>query len=90
MDPKNRGKGSKFKGFEDVKRMVKPEALCLPIADLLNNPLASKIVSAIQGINVVSMTAGKLQPINPKKLFRRIGFASISISFVLPIRLFEI
>ena len=47
--------------------MVKPEALCLPIADLLNNPLASKIVSAIQGINVVSMTAGKLQPINPKK-----------------------
>lgn len=49
--------------------MVKPEALCLPIADLLNNPLASKIVSAIQGINVVSMTAGKLQPINPKKTF---------------------
>lgn len=60
---------SELKGFEDVKRMVKPEALCLPIADLLNNPLASKIVSAIQGINVVSMTAGKLQPINPKKTF---------------------
>lgn len=54
---------SELKGFEDIKRMVKPEALCLPIADLLNNPLASKIVSAIQGINVVSMTAGKLQPI---------------------------
>lgn len=60
---------SELKGFEDVKRMVKPEALCLPIADLLNNPLASKIVSAINGINVVSMTAGKLQPINPKKTF---------------------
>ena len=51
------------------KRQVKEEALCLPVAALLNNSLASKIVDAIQGIQVVSMTAARLKPTKSKESF---------------------
>ena len=50
---------SELKDFENKKQAVKEEALCLPVAALLNNSLASKIVDAIQGIQVVSMTAAR-------------------------------
>ena len=46
---------SELKDFENKKQAVKEEALCLPVAALLINSLASKIVDAIQGIQVVSM-----------------------------------
>lgn len=60
---------SELKGFEAAKHMVKEEALCLPIAGMLNTPLASKIVAAISGINVVNMAAGRLNPVNSKDTF---------------------
>ena len=60
---------SELKDFENTKQVVKEEALCLPVAALLNNPLASKIVSAIMGIQVVSMTAAKLRPTQKKESF---------------------
>ena len=53
---------SELKDFENKKQAVKEEALCLPIAALLNNKLASKIVDAIQEIQIVSMTAARLKP----------------------------
>lgn len=60
---------SELKSFEPAKRAVKEEALCLPIAAMLNNPLADRIVAAIQGIKVANMTAGRLDPVNPKETF---------------------
>ena len=53
---------SELKSFENTKHVVKKSALCLPVAALLNNALASKIVAAIKGITVVSMTAARLNP----------------------------
>lgn len=53
---------SELKSFENTKHVVKESALCLPVAALLNNALASKIVAAIKGITVVSMTAARLNP----------------------------
>ncbi len=60
---------SDLKGFEPAKQTVKPEALCLPVAAMLNNPLAARLNAVICGIQVVSMAAGRLNPINPKKTF---------------------
>lgn len=60
---------SELKGFEAAKHTVKEEALCLPIAGMLNTPLASKLVAAINEINVVNMAAGRLNPVNPKETF---------------------
>ena len=60
---------SELKDFENKKQAVKEEALCLPVAALLNNSLASKIVDAIQGIQVVSMTAARLKPTKSKESF---------------------
>ena len=60
---------SDLKGFDAAKHTVKAETLCLPVAGMLNTPLASKIVAAISGINVVNMAAGRLDPVNPKKTF---------------------
>lgn len=62
---------SELKGFDPTKQVVKAEALCLPIAAILNNPLATQIYYSLIGIQVVSMTAGRLNPINPKKTFSR-------------------
>lgn len=60
---------SELKSFESTKHTVKKEALCLPIAALLNNKLASKIVNAIKNISVVNMTSAKLNPTNSKDAF---------------------
>ena len=60
---------SELKDFENTKQVVKEEALCLPVAALLNNPLASKIVSAIKEIQVVSMTAARLRPAQTRESF---------------------
>lgn len=60
---------SQLKDFEGTKQVVKEEALCLPVAALLNNGLAIKIVSAIKGIQAVNMTAAKLNPTKSKESF---------------------
>ena len=60
---------SELKGFDTTKQTVKPEALCLPVAAMLNNALASQLNSAILGIQVVNMAAGQLNPINPRTTF---------------------
>lgn len=60
---------SELKDFENTKQVVKAEALCLPVAALLNNPLASKIVTAIKNIKVVNMTAAKITPTQSKESF---------------------
>lgn len=62
---------SELKSFEPTKQAVKAEALCLPVAAMLNNPLAAKIDLAIRNIQVVSMTANRLNPINPEKTFSK-------------------
>lgn len=62
---------SELKGFDATKQTVKPEALCLPVAAMLNNTLASHLNNAIRGIQVVNMAAGRLNPINPKKTFSK-------------------
>lgn len=62
---------SDLRGFENTKHVVKEEALCLPVAALLNNPLASKIVAAIKEIQVVSMTAARLKPTGSAESFSR-------------------
>lgn len=60
---------SDLKDFENTKQVVKEEALCLPIAALLNNKMALKINAAIKGICVVSMTAARIKPTNSKEAF---------------------
>ena len=60
---------SDLREFESTKQTVKPEALCLPVAAMLNNPLAAQLSAAICGIQIVSMAAGRLNPLNPKKTF---------------------
>lgn len=60
---------SDLKDFENTKQVVKEEALCIPIAALLNNKMALKINAAIKGICVVSMTAARLKPTNSKEAF---------------------
>ena len=60
---------SELKEFESAKYRVNEEALCLPVAALLNNELASRIVAAIKDIQVVSMTAARIAPVNAKESF---------------------
>lgn len=60
---------SELKGFDTTKLTVKPESLCLPVAALLNNSLASQITNAIREIQVVNMASGRINPIEPQKTF---------------------
>lgn len=62
---------SDFKGFESTKHVVKEESLCLAMAAFLNNPIAQEIVNAIRSIRTISMTAARLQPVNPKDSFSK-------------------
>ena len=62
---------SEFKNFDSNKHTVKEEALCLAIANALNNPLAVKIVEAINSINILNMTAPRVQPADAKKSFSK-------------------
>jgi len=60
---------SDFKGFDLYKHSVKEEALCLAIAHTFANPLATRILEAIQKISVVNMTAPNAPLLDPKKSF---------------------
>ena len=60
---------SELKDFENKKQAVKEEALCLPVAALLNNELAQRINNSIKEIRVISMTAAKLKPADSKESF---------------------
>lgn len=62
---------SELKGFEATKQTVKPETLCLPIAAMLNNELASKLNNAICGIRTVNMAKSKLNPLAPEEAFSK-------------------
>lgn len=53
---------SDLKPFENNVSVVKEEALCLSMADFLNNPLAKKLVDAIQSIDVLNMTNNRSVP----------------------------
>ena len=53
---------SELKGFEDTKRVVKEDALCLVMAAMLNNDFANMLVDAIKEINVFNMTSPRLNP----------------------------
>jgi AAA15 family ATPase/GTPase len=53
---------SELKDFESMKQVVKEEALCLPLAALLNNRLATEIVEAIKSIQIVNMAGARLGP----------------------------
>ena len=53
---------SELKDFEDTKKVVKEDALCLAMAAMLNNKLANTLVDAIKGINVFNMTSPRLHP----------------------------
>ncbi len=60
---------SDLKNFEPIKQVVKEEALALPVAALLNNRLATKIINTIKNIQIVSMTAARIQPADSKNAF---------------------
>ena len=60
---------SEFKEFEAMKQVVKEEALCLPMAAFLNIPLAVEINESIKGINVLNMTAPRIDPVTSKESF---------------------
>lgn len=60
---------SDLREFESAKHRVKKEALCLPVAALLNNQLASQIVAAIREIQVISMTAARIAPVSARESF---------------------
>lgn len=53
---------SELKSFEDTKRVVKEDALCLVMAAMLNNDFANMLVDAIKEINVFNMTSPRLNP----------------------------
>lgn len=59
---------SKLKNFEDTKKVVKEDALCLAMAAMLNDKFANMVVDAIKGINVFNMTSPRLNPENQKRL----------------------
>ena len=60
---------SELKDFENKKQTVKEEALCLPVAAIFNNSLADLIVKSINKIQVVNMTAARINPANNKESF---------------------
>lgn len=53
---------SELKSFEDTKRVVKEDALCLGMAAMLNNSFANMLVDAIREINIFNMTSPRLNP----------------------------
>lgn len=60
---------SELKNFDVIKHVVKQEALALPVAALLNNKTADRIVEAIKSFQVISMTAARIQPTDSRKAF---------------------
>ena len=53
---------SELKGFDEMKRIVKEDALCLVMAAMLNNDFANMLVDAIKEINIFNMTSPRLNP----------------------------
>lgn len=53
---------SELKSFEDMKRVVKEDALCLVMAAMLNNDFANMLVDAIKEISIFNMTSPRLNP----------------------------
>lgn len=53
---------SELKAFEDTKKVVKEDALCLAMAAMLNNEFANMLVDAIRSINIFNMTSPRLDP----------------------------
>lgn len=53
---------SELKSFEDTKRVVKEDALCLAMAAMLNNEFANELVDAIKEINIFNMASPRLNP----------------------------
>lgn len=53
---------SELKSFDDTKKVVKEDALCLVMAAMLNNDFANMIVDAIKEINIFNMTSPRLNP----------------------------
>lgn len=51
---------SEMKGFESIKHIVRPDALCLSMAAMMNNEMAKELYSAICQIDVISMALGKI------------------------------
>lgn len=51
---------SELKGFEPIKHIVRPDALCLSMAAMMNNEMAKELYSAICQIDVISMALGKI------------------------------
>lgn len=62
---------SELKSFEATKQVVKEEALCLPVAALLNNKLAIEVVTAISEIQVINMAAARLKPMKSNESFTK-------------------
>lgn len=62
---------SEFKNFNDTKQVVKKDSLCLPVAAMLNNQLALKLVMAIKSVQVVNMAAAKTNPPDVKVAFSK-------------------
>lgn len=60
---------SELKDFEATKHTVNEEALCLPMAAMLNNVFAQKIISAIQDIQVINMATARLAPAGNENAF---------------------
>lgn len=53
---------SELRELDNMKHIVRHEALCLPMASVLNNELANRIVEAIDSINVFNMASPQLDP----------------------------
>lgn len=53
---------SELKGFDEMKRIVKEDALCLAMAAMMNNDFANMVVDAIKEINIFNMTSPRLNP----------------------------
>lgn len=53
---------SELKSFEEMKKVVKEDALCLVMAAMLNNDFANMLVDSIKEINVFNMTSPRLNP----------------------------
>ena len=60
---------SEMKSFDINKHVIKEESLSLSMAAFLNNELAIRIVTAIGNINILNMTAPRIQPSDSENSF---------------------
>lgn len=62
---------SELKSFEPFKSSVRPDALCLSMAAVMNNPLAKQLFDAVLKIKVENMAAGHLNPPESETAFSK-------------------